>query len=71
MEDSNHPNSNFPIIAYSVFLAVILYAWNPTDAEGMTRISAAILIIIWASIFGAVKRAALGIDLNQNQDENK
>ena len=34
MAESNNPNTNFAIIAYSVFLAVIVYAWNPIDAEG-------------------------------------
>ena len=71
MEESSNLNSPWFIFAYSLFLAAIVYSWNPTDAEGMARISTAILIIVAAGIFGAARRALFGIDLNQSRDGNK
>ena len=71
MAESNNPNTNFAIIAYSVFLAVIVYAWNPIDAEGNARLFSAIMIIVVASILGSIRRAVLGIDLNESVGSSK
>jgi len=75
MEEVDYLDSIWFLFAYSIFLALIVYFWNPLDAEGMTRIFSAISIIIFASIVGVIRRTFLmplfGVNFNENKDRDK
>ena len=64
-------NVNPLLLAYTIFLIIVMYIWNPTDAEGIARWFGAVLIIIVASILGAGRRLFLGIDLSEINEENE